>query len=105
MHHSPRRGNRNTFGEALIVITAVVGFFYAMEKGLVSMNNLLSYVWFLLLIVGFYFLLLFARMLFFWMTGGEHAPGVMPWWAHQGDPMHPMHQAQTPRPPAPPKKK
>jgi hypothetical protein len=93
MHHFRCRGNRNTFGESLIVITAIAGFFYGMGQGLVSMDNLLNYVWFLLLIAGFYFLILFARMMFFWMTGGDHGYGEAhlaggdPSWAHHGKPL------------------
>lgn len=72
MHIPPHRAvSRGTFGEALIVITSMIGFFYGMNQGMFSTANMWGYVVFLLIIAGFYFLLLFARMLFFWMTGGE----------------------------------
>lgn len=66
--------NRNTFGEALIVIAVIAGFFFSSSPASLSMENIWSSAIMLGVIVVFYFCLLFARMLFYWMTGGDAAP-------------------------------
>ncbi len=78
--HTPRSANRSTFGEALIVVSVVVGFFIAFMEDKVSLQNIGDLAAFLVLITAFYFALLLCRMLFFWMTGGDLTPH--PWWTH-----------------------
>lgn len=78
--HPPRAANRSTFGEALIIISVVVGFFVAFMQGKVSLQDIWTLAGFLALIVIFYMALLCCRMLFFWMTGGDQTP--YPWWKH-----------------------
>ncbi len=78
--HVPRPANRGTFGEALIVVSVVAGFFVAFMEGKVSLENIWTLAGFLAAIVVFYMALLFCRMLFFWMTGGDQAQ--YPWWTH-----------------------
>lgn len=77
---SPRSANRSTLGEALIVVSVVVGFFAAFMNDQVSLQDIWTLVGFLVVIVVFYMALLFCRMLFFWMTGGDQTPH--PWWTH-----------------------
>lgn len=77
-----RHASRSTFGEALIVISVIAGFFVAFLQGKVSLQDVWTLAGFLLVIVVFYMALLFCRMLFFWMTGGDQAP--YSWWEHQG---------------------
>ena len=77
--HTPRSANRGTLGEALIVVSVVAGFFAAVMAGKVSAQSI-SPVAFLVSIVILYMALLFCRMLFFWMTGGDQTPH--PWWMH-----------------------
>ena len=84
MNHRPV--NRSTFGEALIVISVVAGFFYMVMQGKLSFQNMGIYAGFLLMIVVFYMALLFCRMLFYWMTGGDSTP--YPWWLHHGEKGH-----------------
>jgi len=55
----------------------VVGFFVAILQNKVTLQDI-SLVGFLALIVIFYMALLFCRMLFFWMTGGDRPH--YPWW-------------------------
>lgn len=86
MHHLPpsRRPSRSTFGEALIVVSVTAGFFYLFSRNNLSPQDITwGPVGFLIAIVLFYFALLFCRMLFFWMTGGEASP--YPWWMHQAE--------------------
>lgn len=78
--HIPRSASRSTFGEALIVISVVAGFFVAFMKDKVSLQDIWVLAGFLALITIFYMALLFCRMLFFWMTGGNQIP--YPWWKH-----------------------
>ncbi|PIR48697.1 hypothetical protein COU80_03265 [Candidatus Peregrinibacteria bacterium CG10_big_fil_rev_8_21_14_0_10_55_24] len=78
--HNPRLVSRNTFGEALIVALVVVGFFVAFLQNKVALEDVWTLAGFLTLIVIFYMALLFCRMLFFWMTGGDQTP--YPWWKH-----------------------
>lgn len=80
-HHTPRPSNRNTFGEALIAFTALGGFLYAFSQGQTSYDDLWLFAGLLGVIVAFYFALLFARMLFYWMTGGDHVQYA--WWEHE----------------------
>lgn len=77
--HSSRLASRGTIGEALIVIAVVAGFFVAVMEDKVLLQEI-SLVWFLVMMVVFYMALLFCRMLFFWMTGGDQTP--YPWWKH-----------------------
>jgi len=77
---TPRSSSRSTIGEALIVISVIIGFFAAFMDDKVSLQDIWSIAWFLVLIVIFYMALLFCRMLFFWMTGGDQAQ--YPWWMH-----------------------
>lgn len=79
--HVSRKANRSTFGEALIVISVIAGFFIAFIENRVSLQDIWTLAGFLTLIVVFYMALLFCRMLFFWMTGGDQTP--YPWWEHQ----------------------
>lgn len=72
--------SRNTYGEALIVLAVIIGFFATPMHTNVSMENIWTSVILLVSIVVFYFALLFARMLFYWMTGGDHQP--MRWHEH-----------------------
>lgn len=67
--------SRSTIGEALIVITVAAGFFYSLNEGNASLEDGWLASAFLFGIVLFYFALLFVRMLFFWMTGGDHVAG------------------------------
>lgn len=78
MDHHHRSGSRGPFGEALIVISVIVGFFWLLEHGKVSLQGTWEYVGFLAAIVVFYFALLLCRIIFFHATGGG---GDMPWWA------------------------
>ncbi len=68
--------SRSTFGEALIVITVLAGFFWSTGAGKLTPLDPWSAAGYLAGIVLFYFGLLFARMLFFWMTGGDHSNWV-----------------------------
>ncbi len=70
--HTPSPRNRSTFGEALIVIAVIAGFFWTFSQNRIVPQDLWMYAAFLGGIVAFYFALLFARMLFFWMTGGDY---------------------------------
>ncbi len=81
MDHMPirRSASRSTFGEALIVVSVVAGFFVALMKDKVSLQNI-SLTTFLVSMVVFYMALLVCRMLFFWMTGGDQMQ--YPWWKH-----------------------
>lgn len=87
---SPRPANRSTLGEALIVISIIAGFFYGFVNAAVGFADLLMLIEFLAIIVVFYMCLLFCRMLFFWMTGGDQAP--YPWWEHQGESLQSKNQ-------------
>ncbi len=77
---------RNGFSEPFIVVAVVLGFFWMASQGKMSLQDLGSYIGFLVIIVLFYFALLFCRMMFFWMTGGENTP----WWMHV-EQAHKMH--------------
>lgn len=78
--HIPRSANRSTFGEALIVVSVIAGFFFAFTQGKASLQDIWTLAAFLGVIAVFYMALLFCRMLFFWMTGGDQAQ--YPWWVH-----------------------
>ncbi len=71
MHHPLSPRTRSTVGEAIIVVSVVAGFFWHFSQNRIVPQDLWLYALFLCGIVGFYFALLFARMLFFWMTGGD----------------------------------
>jgi hypothetical protein len=77
--HVPRSASRATIGEALIVVTVIAGYFVGLMEDKVSFENV-SFIWFLVTMVIFYMALLFCRMLFFWMTGGDQTQH--PWWTH-----------------------
>lgn len=76
----PRPVSRSTFGEALIVVFVVAGFFVALIQNKISFEDIGTFASFLAAISVFYMALLFFRMLFFWMTGGERIS--YPWWKH-----------------------
>lgn len=77
---APRSANRSTVGEALIVVSVIAGFFFAFTEDKASPQDIWTLAGFLAVIVVFYMALLFCRMLFFWMTGGDMAQH--PWWTH-----------------------
>jgi hypothetical protein len=80
MDRSPRPSySRNTIGEALIAAIALGGFLISFLQGKIALQDLGTFAGFLGLFVGFYFALLFCRMLFYWMTGGDQYP----WWEYQ----------------------
>ena len=76
-----RQASRSTIGEALVVISVIAGFFVAFLQDKITLQDVWALVGFLVVIVAFYMALLFCRMLFFWMTGGDQTP--YPWWEHQ----------------------
>lgn len=65
------------YGESLIVVVVVAGFFWLISEGKFNVQDDLSYPGFLAMIVGFYFALLLCRMIFFYMIGGD---SPYPWW-------------------------
>lgn len=67
----------HTYGESLIVVVIVAGFFWLISQGKFEVQDIWSYVGFLAIIAVFYFALLFCRMIFFWMLGGD---SPYPWW-------------------------
>lgn len=75
-----RSSSRNTFGEALVALAGLAGLMIAVRDGVISTT---SDLWFFAAlffeVVLFYFGLLFARMLFFWMTGGD----ANTWWENR----------------------
>ena len=76
----PRSASRSTLGEALIVVSVVLGFFAPFMRSDEGFPDIWSFAAFLGVIAVFYMALLFCRMLFFWMTGGDQTP--YPWWTH-----------------------
>lgn len=77
MHHSTSR-IRSTLGEALIVVTVTAGLFWNFSQNRIVPQDLWLYAALLCGLVLFYFALLFARMLFFWMTGGDQCYDFSP---------------------------
>ncbi len=69
---------RASGGEVFIVAVVIAGFFWLMSQGIMQIQDIWSYVGFLLIIVVFYFALLLCRMIFFHMVGGN----AYPWWEH-----------------------
>ncbi len=79
MDHSHHPGGRRgPFGEALIVISVIVGYFWLFEHGKVSLQGTWEYIGFLAAIVVFYFALIICRIMFFNAT---RSSSDMPWWA------------------------
>ena len=79
-HMHVRSSSRNTFGEALVALAGLAGMMIAVREGIVDTR---ADLWFFALMfvmtVLFYFGLLLARMLFFWMTGGDASA----WWENR----------------------
>ncbi len=83
MDHPHRSDNRGPFGEALIVISVVVGYFWLLEHGKASLQGTWEYVGFLATIVVFYFALVLCRIIFFNST---RSSSDMPWWTQYEQP-------------------
>jgi hypothetical protein len=66
----------STLGEAIVAGIALIGFLTLWQQGTLNSGDIWKYAAVLAMISVFYFTLLFARMMFFWMTGGD---GVV-WW-------------------------
>lgn len=75
-HH---RASRGTFGEALIAVAALAGFFYGLSQGNFSLRALWAYALVLLVIVAFYASLLICKMVFHWATSGDYPHGRPEW--------------------------
>lgn len=67
---------KSTFGEALITLGALAGFVFLFSQGkMLTQNSMILYIEALGVLIVFYFLLLLARAIFTFMTGGDSF-----WW-------------------------